>query len=161
MNRFSEKIRNIEAKINNLKTLGLSSSSSLEVAEYTFSVNWKIIATTIGAGGEIFDVGASQYAYIRIRTKNNQPAFICLRYLSPIPFGEREIFNGKTLEKLGNSYNYGYQLYVNGDESDRQAIERGQSLPFQQYTFKIVSTAEITNINIIYEDHPIYDGRQP
>lgn len=147
--------------MNRLKTLSLSSSSSLSVIEYTITVSWKIIATRIGAGGEIFDVGASQEAHIRIKTKNSQAALLCIRYISPLQFGERQIFNAKSLYKIGNDYDYCYDLYLYGDESDRQAIERGQILPYQNYTFKILSTSEITNINILYEDVPIYDGRQP
>lgn len=161
MNSFGSKIKDIEARINRLRTLGVSSSSSLAIAEYTVKINWKIIAIRIGASGEIFEVGASQYAYVRIHTKNNQPALLNFQYISPLNFGERNIFNGKTLENLGSNYNYGILLYMYGDENDRRAIEQGQTLPTQTYTFKILSTSEITSIDIVYKDHPIYDSRQP
>ena len=161
MNSFSERIRAIEAKLNQLKTQGLSSSSSLEVAEYTITVNWQIIAIRIGSGGEIFEVGASKDAYVRVRTKDRQPALICMRYISPLNFGERSIGQWRSLHYIGNNYDYCFDLYMYGDENDRQAIEGGQTLPTETYTFKILSTSELTGIDILYEDHPIYDGRNP
>lgn len=160
MSNFSSKIKDIERRINQLKTLGLSSSSSLNIAEYEITLHFQIVATRIGAGGEVFDAGSSQEALIRITTKDNRPALICLRYISPLQIGARTIYIDETLMNIGN-YDYAYNCVIFGDEADKQALQNGQTLPVQNYKYKILATSEITSINITYRDVPIYDGRQP
>lgn len=158
MNNFASRIKNIEARMNNLKTIGLTSSSSLTVAEYTITVHFQIIATQIGAGGEIFDAGASQYAFINIQTKDSQNALICNWLTSPADVENRSIYDAQVVIP---GYKYSYQLYVNANDDDVYRLERGETLPVRYYSFKFISTSEITSINITYEDVPIYDGRQP
>lgn len=155
MNSFASKIKNIESRLNKLKTLGLSSSSSLAVRGYELSLNFQIVATRTGSGGEVFDTGASQRAYVRLRTKNNSSALTCIRYISPLNVGARILYSQPTLANI-QDYNYEYIFYINGDEADRAAIQGGQTLPVQTYKYKILSTSEITGIDIRYEDATIY-----
>lgn len=158
MGSFTSRIKGIEARINNLKTSGLTSSSSLTVAEYTITVHFQIIATWIGASGEIFGAGGSQRALVNIQTKNSQNAFICNWLIAPVNLENRDIFDAQVVIP---GYKYSYDLYVSANDDDIRRLERGEILPVRNYSFKFVSTSEITSINITYEDVEISDGRQP
>lgn len=158
MNSFASRIKNIEARMNNLKTIGLTSSSSLRVAEYTITVHFQIIATWIGASGEIFGAGASQYAFVNIQTKDSQNAFICNWLTAPANLENRDVYDAQVVIP---GYKYSYQLHVKANDDDISRLERGETLPVRNYSFKFVSTSEIASINITYEDVPISDGRQP
>lgn len=153
MSKFSEKIRNIEARMNRLKTLGLSSSSSLKISQTSITIPFQIIATRITPIGEIMDCNSSKVATIRISTADNAPALIAMRLIAPTSFGNRIILTYKTLGNIGSS-KYGYRIYIAGDDSDLQALRNGQTLPIINYTFKILATSNIT-CSINYEDFPI------
>lgn len=141
MNNFYSKIKNIEARINSAKTLGLSSSSSLSIVEKTFSVFLQIVPTRV-VSGEVLDCGSSQYFYIEISTENNMPALLGLRLLSPTSFTE-ELY----VSKYGADYNnfkYAYNILTFGSQRELDILNNGGTLPVVRYDFKIVSTSNIT-----------------
>lgn len=153
MNSFSDRIRNIEARINRLKTLSLSSSSSLAVSYTTITMPFQIVATRITAQGEIMDCDSSKVAYVGISTADDAPALISLRLISPTSFGDRIIISARTIQNIGG-HKYGYKFRIGGDDNDLQILRNGGTLPVVNYTFKIVATSSIT-YSITYEDFPI------
>lgn len=154
MNSFENKILGIKARINRFKTLGLSSSSSLAVAEKTITIPFQIIATRITGAGEVMDADSSKIAYVRINTNDNMPALVTLRLISPTSFGDRIIMTAKTLNDSGGA-RYCYRIAISGDTSDIAALNNGQTLPIINYTFKILTTSAIS-YSIHYVDTEVH-----
>lgn len=152
MNNFSSRIRDIEARMNRAKTLSLASSSSLKISQTEITIPFQIVATRV-VSGEVLDCDSSKVAYVAISTANNAPALIAMRLISPTSFGDRIIINSRTLENIGNA-KYGYKIRISGDDSDLQALNNGQTLPWENYKFKILATSEIS-LSIRYIDYSL------
>lgn len=147
---FSSKIKNIEARLNRLKTLGLSSSSSLSVASNDITIPFQIIGT-VYSGGHITSAESSKMAYVRIKT--NVPAFAAIELVSPLDFGDRIISTERTLENV-EDYDYCYRIRIYGTSDDAQYLDEGGSFSPINYTFRFLTTAE-AQFNVIMVDTPI------
>lgn len=152
-NNFYSKIRNIEARMNKLKSIGLSSSSSITIKEVSCSVYLKIIPTRVDEiTGEVLDCGSSQFCSIKIRTKNNESALFGMRLVSPTTFTQYLYVN-----KIGggdNTYKYGFDIDVIGSQTELDILTNGGTLPVVEYKFKIIGTSDFS-INITYRDREL------
>ena len=150
---FYSRIKNIEARMNKLKTLGLSSSSSLSVDGTTFSVYLQIVPTRVDTiTGEVLDCASSRFCSVKIKTKNNENALFGLRLISPTNFTEYLY-----VEKIGannSTYKYGFDIDTGGSQVERDILTNGGTLPVVEYRFKVVSTSEIT-LDIAYRNRDI------
>ena len=149
-NNFSAKIKDIESRINQLKTHGLMSSSSLGAVEKDVTTSFQIVATA-SSGGTVTKCASSQTAYVRISTVDGKPALVCMYISSPTDFGKRTLNNYRTTENLGD-YQYCYSIDLTGDENDLAALNRGETLPWTNYTFRFVATSNF-NFDIYYENN--------
>lgn len=149
-NGLAMRIREVEARMNQLKTLGLSSSSSLAMSENQYTFQLQIIGTQFDSDGNVTEAGASKKGILKIRTQDRQPALLGIRYISPLNFGDRGIRIFPTLEKTDDFYNYCYSFYIYGDQDDIDALNNGQTLPTVSYTVKLLSTSVIEAASIEY-----------
>lgn len=150
MTNLYERIRNIEARLNRMKTQSAFSSSSLAVAEQNITLPFQIVGTDI-ASGVVYSASSSRQAFVCIDTA--EPAFVALRILSPTAFGDSVVFIRKTLHNIGSA-RYGYWCEILGGDSAIAALNNGQTLPLIDYEFKILCTSDFT-VSINWVNTPI------
>lgn len=149
---LADRIKNLQAKINQAKTLGLSSSSSLAVKETTFTLPLQIVGTYIDATGGVWLCGASKIAYVHITPKSGRPSLIGLRLLTT-GLGTKGFRIAK--EYYEGVAPYTYRIYLDGGTNELDSLNRGQTLPIQNYSFKLLTTDDI-DYRIEYKDVEIY-----
>lgn len=156
-NNFADKIKNVEARLNYLKTLGLSSSSSLAVKEIDVSLHFQITPETWTTSPyEVLTSSSSHNCYVKIGTASSAPALAGLRLVSPTTFGRRLIYTRKRIRSL-NDDTLCFEIHVIGDENDTARLNNGEVLPHEYYDFKILTTANET-VNIEYVERNWTDG---
>lgn len=137
-NKFSERIINIEAQLNKLKTLGIMSSSSLGVSSIDIVIPFQIIATRV-VSGEVLDCYSSKYANINLRTNDGSAALFSIEFISPNLENRRMIQWDWISEESG--YQYNHRILIEGNDADLAALNRGETLPTVNYTFRIKMTS--------------------
>lgn len=147
-NDYYSKIRGIEARMNRLKTLGLSSASSLSVASKTLTLPFQIVALRTVAG-EVLDCGSSREAYVRITPQGNQPCFAIIYLTDDHIHRNRRAF----FRRVYKDDEYIFRIYLSGTSDDLADLNRGVVLPSQDYHFKLYCTSNfnysITWVNMV------------
>ena len=140
MNSFSARIKNIEARMNQLKTFGLSSSSSVKTISKTVSITFTIVPYKVNY--EWDNCHSSQSARIYLNW-NTQQQGLCSAYIkSPANLQNRRI----VLDRLTTS-NYASTFgldVLSGSGQDLAYFNNGGS-PFQMaMTIEVVATADFS-----------------
>ena len=147
MANFYEKIRSIEAQMNKLKTLGLTSSSSLSIIKKDITLPFQLVGTS-GTPGYYSWCSSSKLANVKIVPKSNKPAFATLYTKNPEIIADRAIFTTTTYD----STSYVYRVNIVGSDADLARINSGQTLPSEDYEFEIFCTDDFT-YSIVWEDN--------
>lgn len=141
---FYQKIRGIEAQLNRLKTIGLSSSSSLAIKEIPFTLSFQITPDSeVYEPYEVLSCSSSYNCYVRFSTPDSEPALVGLRLLSPTSFGNRVIYTRKRIRSLTDS-SLCYEIHVLGDSNDTARLNNHETLPVENYDFKLLTTSNAT-----------------
>lgn len=149
-NQFGAKIKSLEAQLNKLKTVGLSSSSSLGVAVVDIPIQFQMMGTRI-VDGEILESGSSKIAHVHIQSYGNVPIILSSEVI--MPDYTREVTSTRLLSNLPG-FKYMISFGVWGNDDDLAAIRRGETMPFLNYTFRIKGTEQF-NYQITYEDREV------
>lgn len=152
-NSFASKIKGIEARLNRLKTIGLSSASSLSVGITGITIPFTIIGTYIDQFGVVQSAGSSKIAYVRVWTENHAPAFVVPELVSPLNFGDRIISTQRTLAYRSDA-DYCYEIKIYGEQADVDFLNNGGTFSPQDHVFKFLCTS-VARYEIFYRDTPI------
>lgn len=148
MNSFAERIRSIEAKMNKLKTFGLSSSSSITTTSKTVTVPMQIVPYKINYE---WDACAGQYSY-RIRVNWTNASGLCSLYIkSPANLQGRR-YNISRLTNSAFHTEFGVELQ-SGSTEDLEIFNNGGSIPAYNLTIEIVATADFTITYTSRQEH--------
>lgn len=148
MNSFSSRIKDIEARLIKLKTLGLSSASSLTIAKKNLTVRFQVVPQRT-VGGEVLDCGSSKVAYI-IVTPINNPVALAVMYLRDLNSLYNDRYYGTNYYYSGGSYIFRVVIY--GSSDDLRRLNNGETLPVENYNFRIDCSSDF-NYSVIYEDN--------
>ena len=126
---FTTRIKDLEREINELKTHGLRSSSSLALAEHAVSVTMQIVGYTVSFQND--------------RCAGQSAALI---KLTPQ--------DGKSIRKvpIGGQIGYEFQI-ISGSPTDLSTIQGGSSIPPITFDIKIYATSEFTPTLTYRQDH--------
>lgn len=131
-NSFAERVKNIEARINQLKTAGLSSSSSVSTISKTIILSVKIVGSTYSTQSE------NSYR-ITVNWKNS--AGLCSAYIkSPTNLNNRRY----VLERITDSSHkcqFGFSIF-DGSNQDDATISAGGSIPAFNVEIEVVATSD-------------------
>lgn len=137
MNLYS-RVKDIEARMNRLKTIGLSSSSSLTLTRKNIVLPVKIIPLRT-VSGEVLECGADRVAWVQITT--DKPAFVAMYITDTTPLhGSRPIGNNQYF--VDGKYTYRIEVYGSNDDLD--SLNRGVVLPTEYYSFSFYCTSNFT-----------------
>lgn len=143
-NSFSMKIRDIESKLNKLKTLGMRGSSTFATTAKTVTIPMHIVSDGIGGS-------AGEYS-ARITVNTDDEAFLACAYVqSPQDFsGRRFVLDRRT----NSSYKcqFVFQIYV-GSESDTAIINGGGTIPPFNVVIEVIATSDFTLSYVLTKDH--------
>lgn len=139
MNNFASRIKNIEARMNRLKTFGLSSSSSVKTTAKTITLPIKIVPYKINYE---WDNCGGQYSY-RVRVNWVGANGLCSIYMkSPINLRNRR-YGVYRLTNTSFNYEFGVNL-MSGSKDDLAIFNNGGSIPEYNIQLEIVATADFT-----------------
>lgn len=156
-NNFAQKIKSLEAQLNRLKTIGLSSSSSLAIKETPFTLSFQITPDVwFDEPYEVLSCSSSYNCYVRFTSTDSAPMLIGLRMVSPTEFGDRIIYTKKRIRSQNDS-SLCYEIHVIGDSNDIARLNNHETLPVEQYQFKLLTTSEVT-LQLEYVERDFTDG---
>lgn len=139
MNKFSSRIKDIEARMNRLKTFGLSSSSSLSMISKTVVIPMKIVPYKINYE---WDRCAGEYSYRITINWANRPG-LCSAYIK----APKDLRNRRyAFDRLSNSNNmceFGLEI-ISGSDDDLDIFNSGGSIAPFNITIEIVASANFT-----------------
>lgn len=139
MNNLSSKIKSIEARMNKLKTFGLSSSASVSTTSKTITLPMKIVPYKVNYE---WDNCAGQYSYRITINWSNTPG-LCAAYMkSPTNLQGRRY----ALDRITDSYHncqFGLTL-IQGSDDDLDIFNNGGSIPQFNVVIEIVATSNFT-----------------
>lgn len=139
MNKFSSRIKDIEARMNRLKTFGLSSSSTVATTSKTLVLPIKIVPYKVNYE---WDNCAGQYSY-RVRVNWSGANGLCSIYIkNPINLQARR-YNITRLTDSAFHTEFGIEL-MDGSTQDLAIFNNGGSIPEYNITLEIVATANFT-----------------
>lgn len=134
-NGFAERIRNIEARINRLKTLGMRGSSTFATTSHTVTIPMLIVSD--GYWGT-----QSKYSARITAAIDDESALVCAYIKSPQNLSNRNY----VLDRRTNA-NFEHEFVfkvVEGSEEDLAIIEGGGTIPPFDVVIEVVATSEFT-----------------
>lgn len=146
---FYSKIRNIEAQLNKLKSVGLTSSSSLGVAYQDVTMPVQIIATDI-VSGVVYECGSSKRINIHLQPVNGQPEIVSNEIISPANLENRAVIKWRWLSNEAG-YKYWLRIWIRGSHDDLDALNRGETIPPLNFVFRIKMTSQFSS-KVVFED---------
>lgn len=148
MNSFAERIRSIEAKMNQLKTFGLSSSSSVSTTSKTVTVPMQIVPYKINYE---WDACAGQYSY-RIRVNWTNASGLCSLYIKSPANLQGRSYNISRLTDSSFHTEFGVEINA-GSTQDLDVFNSGGSVPQFNLVLEIVATANFTITYTSRQEH--------
>jgi hypothetical protein len=148
MNSFAERIRSIEAKMNQLKTFGLSSSSSVTTTSKTVTVPMQIVPYKINYE---WDACAGQYSY-RIRVNWTNASGLCSLYIKSPANLQGRSYNISRLTDSSFHTEFGVEINA-GSTQDLDIFNGGGSVPQFNLVLEIVATANFTITYTSRQEH--------
>lgn len=134
-NGFAERIRNIEARINRLKTLGMRGSSTFATTSRTITIPMLIVSD--GYGGT-----QSKYSARITATIDDESSLVCAYIKSPQNFSNRNfVLDRRTNEDFEHQFVF---KIVEGSETDAAIINGGGTIPQFDVVIEVVATSEFT-----------------
>lgn len=148
MNNIYSKIKGIEARLNSLKAIGLTSASSISIAKKDITVQMQIVPLRV-VSGEVLDCGSSKEVYIKITPLKNNVAFPVL-YIKDTNSLYNERYIGVNLYYINGAYTY--RIIAHGSDDDLRRLNNGEVLPVENYNFNVSCTSDF-NYSIEYKDN--------
>lgn len=146
--KFSSRIRNIEARINQAKTAGLRSSSSITTTTKSAVITVQIVPYKVNYQ---WDHTASKYS-ARIHIQWANKVGLCSAYIkSPNNLAGRRY----CLDKLTDSSyacEFGFNI-LSGNNSDLNTYNQGGTVPPFDVEVEIVATADFTLSYTLRQEH--------
>lgn len=146
---FTTRIKDLEREINELKTHGLRSSSSLALAEHAVSVTMQIVGYSVNY---LNDHCAGQSAALIKLTPQDGKSMLtmaCVASNSDELKGRRVVLRKVP---IGGQIGYEFQI-IAGSPTDLSTIQNGGSIPAMSFTLKIYATSEFTPTLTYRQDH--------
>lgn len=140
MQTFANRLKEIEREINELKTQGLRSSSSLAVTERTITVTIQIVGYTVNYTN---DHCAGQSAALIKLTPDDGKSMLSMACIASNANELRG--RGVMLEKvvINGETGYEFRIYA-GSPTDLTTIQGGGTISPITFTIKIYATSEFT-----------------
>lgn len=146
---FANRLKEIEREINELKTQGLRSSSSLAMTERTITITQQIVGYTVSYTN---DNCAGQSAALIKLTPNDGKSMLtmaCVASNSNELIGRRVV-----LRKIVINGGIGYEFcIIVGSPSDLATIQGGGSISPITFDIKIYATSEFSTTLTYRQDH--------
>lgn len=145
---LSEKIRNLEARINRAKTAGLRSSSSITTVSKVLTIPMLIVPYAVNYQ---WDHCAGKYSS-RINIEWSDVVGLCAAYIkSPIVLQGRR-YNLCRLTDSSHGCQYGFEL-ISGSDADLEIFNNGGSIPEYPVEIEIVATANFSLTYTLRQEH--------
>lgn len=146
---FTTRIKDLEREINELKTHGLRSSSSLALAEHAISVTMQIVGYSVNY---LNDHCAGQSTALIKLTPDDGKSMLtmaCVASNSDELKGRRVVLRKVP---IGGQIGYEFQI-ISGSPTDLSTIQGGSSIPPITFDIKIYATSEFTPTLTYRQDH--------
>lgn len=145
MTNFDAYLKDLERELNELKTDGLKSSSSLATTEHEATITQQIVGYAVNTQ---YDHTASQSAAIIEIVPSDNKTMITSAYLS---YGEAELTNryAYLLPTIKNGHNAYEFRFIEGSTADLTTVNNGGTIPAITLKIVISGTSEFTT-NITY-----------
>ena len=146
---FAKKMKEIEREINELKTHGLRSSSSLALTSRSISVTQQIVGYTVNYPND--NCAGQSAALIKLTPDDGKSmlTMACIASNSNELIGRRIV-----LRKIVIDGGIGYEFrIVAGSPSDLATIQGGGSIPAITFDIEIYATSEFSATLTYRQDH--------
>lgn len=149
MKNFTQEIIRLGNEVRDLKTFGLTSSSSLALAEATASFTFQIVGYTVNT--QYDRCASSRTAFIKLTPVDGKNTLsMPIMTAGRAELSKRDV-RFKRVVIDGES---GYQLQiVAGSDADLARINNGQTIPPITFTFKFYATSDFTISTTWRQDH--------
>lgn len=140
MQTFADRLKEIEREINELKTQGLRSSSSLALTERTINITMQIVGYSVSY---LNDHCAGQYTALIKLTPDDGKSMLTMACVAS---NSNELIGRRVaLRKIpiGGQIGYEFQI-IAGSPTDLSIIQNGGSIPAMSFMLKIYATSEFT-----------------
>ena len=146
---FTTRIKDLEREINELKTHGLRSSSSLALAEHAVSVTMQIVGYTVSFQND--RCAGQSAALIKLTPPDGKSmlTMACVASNSNELKGRRVVLRKVP---IGGQIGYEFQI-ISGSPTDLSTIQGGSSIPPITFEIKIYATSEFTPTLTYRQDH--------
>lgn len=145
---LSARIRNIEARMNQLKTAGLRSSASITTTVKTVTIPVQIVPYKINYE---WDNCASKYS-ARIHIDWTDNVGLCSAYIKSPTNLENRRYQLDRLTNVDDDCEFGFDI-ISGSNEDLEAFNDGQTVPPFDVTISVVATADFTISYTLREEH--------
>lgn len=146
---FANRLKEIEREINELKTQGLRSSSSLALTSRTITITQQIVGYTVNYPND--NCAGQSAALIKLTPDDGKSmlTMACVASNSNELIGRRVV-----LRKIVIDGGIGYEFrIVDGSRSDLATIQGGGSIPALTFDIEIYATSEFSATLTYRQDH--------
>lgn len=144
MHSFSQKIIDLEARINRLKTLGMRGSSTFATTSKTITIPMEIVSDGMG-GSE------SKYSARITVSPEEDNCLVCAYIQSPQNFSGRNFVLDR---RTDSSYEHQFVFQIKyGSETDTAIINGGGTIPPFNVVIEVVATSNFTLSYVLTQEN--------